>query len=720
MSKHTKNKVCFVTSELFPFAEGGIGKLITNLIQDSLNRGANVEFHILLPCWSEIGATDVGTYFSGFVQYHKAKSLDDQGGHANPSYRQFPPRWAFTDTVAHAESLELMLELVNLENSGTVFDFIEFPDHLGWSFCTLQEKKLGKWFQSTEVAVRLHTTAGIIHHFENGAVTAENTALHDLERKGLEDADSIIAHISEVADFNKTFYGFSENWRNAVKIEFPHVCENISHSEKFYLGRRDIVFLTKLQPFKKPDLFIKGASQFMINNPSIKGRAFLACRAVSDEYAKTIQNMVPLEIRERFIFIDDTIWREKLIPRAIVVIPSEYESLNLTAYECASKGAVLVLNSACVAFKNTSPFCDGKNCITFDGTVDDLEIAIKRAYALRTVPTVEWLADAPYYESVPTRRHLRVKNGRSETVSVVITNYNLGRYLPEALESIANSSYTNIEIVLVDDASTEDFDRELIGSINKKAVFPYTIKVICNVVNRGLSASRNIGIRASRGEYILPLDADDRINPHFLQDAVGALQRNNEFSVVVPTAGYFENDIDLENNIFVDYACFIGNTPTHGLMYNRFGCATSLIRKNVFECFEYDEKLDSYEDWSLYLQLALSGVRFIVTNTIQFYYRRRSNSMVKGVSYEKHQQLLSSIFSRLRYPLPQAIRMSALPVMLSGPRRPEHNPVEIAFSNENKKYSFVHNPLSEIMKVIWEKTHELSRELQKELARRFV
>ena len=77
-----------------------------------------------------------------------------------------------------------MLKLKSLEEEGLSFSTIEFPDYQGWAFCSLQEKKLGQAFRQTDIAVRLHTTAGIIRHFDQRQPSLESVARFELERKG--------------------------------------------------------------------------------------------------------------------------------------------------------------------------------------------------------------------------------------------------------------------------------------------------------------------------------------------------------------------------------------------------------------------------------------------------------------------------------------------------------------------------------------------------------
>ncbi|MFE0332455.1 hypothetical protein ACFW08_37845, partial [Streptomyces sp. NPDC058960] len=108
------------------------------------------------------------------------------------------------------------------------------------------------------------------------------------------------------------------------------------------------------------------------------------------------------------------------------------------------------------------------------------------------------------------------------------------------------------------------------------------------------------------------------------------LQRNPEFDFVVPQTGFF---LDREEGqigrqaAFADYAVFYGEARALGMYENRFSTATCMARTVVLRELKYREELEAYEDWDLYSRALATGKRFIATNGIHFFYRRRANSM---------------------------------------------------------------------------------------------
>lgn len=646
-------RICFVTRELHPFTAGGIGRIIYNLIRAETD--ASVEFHVLAPDACPLASADVEAYFCGRVKFHVTRPpspgvspVDEDG--------VYPSRAAITDSHWHADSLELMLTLKALERQGTRFDHIEFPDYQGWAFCTIQEKALGLAFQNTELVVRLHSTDGMLMHYERRRISGSLVGMYEVERRSLRDADRIIAHLPSIARANADWYGFDEAWMRKVDVRFPPVTVEETPRPSTPKVTRDLAFVTKLQEIKRPDVFIRAAATLMRARPDWSGRAILSCHVVRAEYLEQLRALVPADLCSRFHFNNPALDRATLMQEAIVVVPSAWESLNLAAYEAAGQGAVLVLNGQCLAFGDDSPFRDGENCLKYDGTVEGLVGAMERALAAPPLSPVRFEVAAPYWSE-----RLPVKPPREPAqpkVSVVITNYNLAPWLPETLKSVEASAYPGLEIVIVDDASPNEADRTLLAELEARK--DSRLRIIRNPVNRGLPASRNIGVRAASGTYVLPLDADDCIAPAFLSRAVAALENNPEYDVVAATAGLFRTEAERAENRFTGFMSFLGDVPSLGLIANRFSCATALLRRSVFERIRYDESLNSYEDWDLFLRLTHAGHRFLVTNQVQFHYRTREGSMISAMSASRHLELLGRMYDGLPRPLPSSVRLFAL------------------------------------------------------------
>jgi len=111
-------------------------------------------------------------------------------------------------------------------------------------------------------------------------------------------------------------------------------------------------------------------------------------------------------------------------------------------------------------------------------------------------------------------------------VTVAIPCYNHGAYLSEALDSVDAQTFDDYEIIVVNDGSTDAATLTFLSNLDA----PKT-RVI-TTVNSGVSAARNRAIREALGEYILPLDADDKIAPTYLEKAVAILDHQHDVLVV--------------------------------------------------------------------------------------------------------------------------------------------------------------------------------------------
>src|SRR5690348_2571583 len=112
-------------------------------------------------------------------------------------------------------------------------------------------------------------------------------------------------------------------------------------------------------------------------------------------------------------------------------------------------------------------------------------------------------------------------------VSVVIPCFNAGEHLDEAVRSALAQTHADLEVVIMDDGSTDPATRRLLDGA---AAWPRTR--ILRQANAGPSAARNAAIEAATGEFILPLDADDRIEPGYVEQAAAILQSRPEVGIV--------------------------------------------------------------------------------------------------------------------------------------------------------------------------------------------
>lgn len=182
-------------------------------------------------------------------------------------------------------------------------------------------------------------------------------------------------------------------------------------------------------------------------------------------------------------------------------------------------------------------------------------------------------------------------------ISVVIPCFNQAKFLGEAIESVLAQTYRNFEIFVIDDGSTD-------GTPDIAKRYPQVR--YSKQMNQGLAASRNAGIQASRGRYLVFLDADDRLLPDALNGGLRCIEKHSDCAFVsgghrrIDEAGVVIEEPTPPRNEKDHYLAFLrGNyVGMHGaVMYQR----QFLTRRGGF-----DSSLPACEDYDLYLRLARS------------------------------------------------------------------------------------------------------------------
>ena len=201
-------------------------------------------------------------------------------------------------------------------------------------------------------------------------------------------------------------------------------------------------------------------------------------------------------------------------------------------------------------------------------------------------------------------------------VSIVIPCYNHGAMLREALASVEQVRNANVvEEIIVDDGS---FEAETIRILNEVAEAGYCV---VSQPNRGASAARNTGVRLAKGEFILPLDSDNRLRDVYLNEAVPLLKNNPGIGVIYTDAEYFGERTGRWH---------VPNFNLLSLIRANVIDVCALYRKKLWEeVGGYDEQMPwmGLEDWDFWLRVALHGGSFIHLPKIGFDYRVRRDSI---------------------------------------------------------------------------------------------
>lgn len=202
-------------------------------------------------------------------------------------------------------------------------------------------------------------------------------------------------------------------------------------------------------------------------------------------------------------------------------------------------------------------------------------------------------------------------------VSIIIPCYNQGLYINECIESITNQTYSNIEMIIVNDGSTDQHTNSILKDIENRQI--PKLKIIWSE-NKGASEARNIGIRNSNGYYILPLDGDDKIEASYVEKAVNVLDGNEAVGIVYCKARMFgsKNSIWELEEFSMDRILF-SNSIFITAMYRR---------KDYDRTRGYNPNMIyGYEDWDFWLSMLELGVKVHRIDEVLFYYRIKEASI---------------------------------------------------------------------------------------------
>ncbi len=221
-------------------------------------------------------------------------------------------------------------------------------------------------------------------------------------------------------------------------------------------------------------------------------------------------------------------------------------------------------------------------------------------------------------------------------VSVVIPCYNQGEFILEAIASVESCQEKVYEILIINDGSTSPGTHKVLTYLQEKGYH------VIEQSNQGLAAARNTGIKKARGRYILPLDADNRIKPAYITEAVTILDENPEVGVVYGDAELFG-----EKTGIVEVPEFDINR----LVAGNYIDACAVFRRTVWqESGGYDSNIPQklgYEDWDFWLGVAEKGWQFYHISTVLYEYRFRSKSMVSACNIpENRRELFRYICSK--------------------------------------------------------------------------
>jgi glycosyltransferase involved in cell wall biosynthesis/tetratricopeptide (TPR) repeat protein len=463
----------------------------------------------------------------------------------------------------------------------------------------------------------------LFHHQKIGFLTGT-----DARALLAQEADRVVC-VSEAVRDNLREAGVP-----AAKLRTVHngVDETVFFPREIPRDPGRILFVGALVPDKNPDLLIRAFLRLADRHPlaTLRLCGGAALWGASEYLNREAILAACPRIEFTGILSPETL-AEEYSRASICVIPSRFESFSLVSLEAQACGCVPLVADVGGAPETV---IDGETGVvyrpndeeTLAHALDALLSApawVEKAgrAAARSMPErFSWKRTAEGYEGV-FREAIMARADRASCatgepagiprVSVVIPCYNYARFLRSAVESVVAQAYRSWEIVIVDDGSTDEsrtVARELIAENPDRSIR------LVEQPNSGHPArARNRGIGVARGEYILPLDADDRIAPDYLGKTVAVLDAHPEIGVAYTHIRHFGDRDDVYPSGAFDTNVLAGDNV---LPY----CA--LFRKRLWEKVGGYRSDVGYEDWHFWLDASLKGWKGQLVPEPLFLYRK--------------------------------------------------------------------------------------------------
>lgn len=228
-------------------------------------------------------------------------------------------------------------------------------------------------------------------------------------------------------------------------------------------------------------------------------------------------------------------------------------------------------------------------------------------------------------------------------VSVIIPNFNNAHYLKECLDSVAQQSYKNLEIIIVDDCSTDNS----INIIKNYEKHDIRIRLIQNEINQKVSKTRDIGIKESTGNWITTLDSDDFYysTKKIEEEMKLILTYNSNYNIAFSGIIHVTQQGNLLSKIMTSNTLKTGDIFEEIITRNCAIPRDFIFSKELYELVGgYDENIPLYEDWDLKIRLSKKA-NFLFTGIDGIAYRRHKNGL-SSIKHDEHKKWIKLIFDK--------------------------------------------------------------------------
>lgn len=236
-------------------------------------------------------------------------------------------------------------------------------------------------------------------------------------------------------------------------------------------------------------------------------------------------------------------------------------------------------------------------------------------------------------------------------ISVIIPCYNQGKYVKEAITSVLDQTYDNVEIIVINDGSTDKFTNEVLGRMSLPKTKVYRTS------NQGLAKTRNFGFNKAIGEFIQFLDADDLLEKDKFAEQIAVFKRSPATDICYSSYKYYHED----NNIYRDHdlPVELSHNPLSDFVYGwqryiSIPIHCGLFRKRVWaEKEPFINNFKAIEDWLMWIDLANRNCKFKFIDNDFAIYRVHNKNMTTNRTFMFYWVTRAISFIAEKYITPQ-------------------------------------------------------------------
>jgi glycosyltransferase involved in cell wall biosynthesis len=619
-------KICIVTADIVgPIRNGGIGTAYYNLAHALARAGHAV------------------TVLYALGQYCENKTI----GHWRREYAAHGINFVPLPPVpVEGHSAIRMSYGVYRWLKDRRFDIVHCHEWRGVGFYTALGKQQGLCLEHATLCVGAHSP--VLWHLEgmNELADPESLEVDFMERQSVAKADVLWSPSEHMVSWMTR-----EGWALPKTIALkPYILVDLirTTSTKAAPGS-ELVFFGRLETRKGLDLFCDALDRLVASGVPVPRVTFLGKPAnvggvPSEEYLRRRSEKWPFRWQVVSHLDRDGAMTYLRKRNRIAVLPSRIDNLPYTVLECLGSNIPFVAANTGGIPEMIRP--DDRERVLFDLNVtafaERLETVIRhglRPAPLRLAPEAilaDWLS---WHEQVGADQRAARRPSPpvpEPKVTVCVTHRNRPTLVAAALASIRQQDYPNLEVVLVDDGSTDPKALKHLTSLERD--FKRRGWRIIRQPNRYLGAARNTAIAAATGDYVLFMDDDNLATPGEIRTFVNAAVRSGA-DILTCFLNVFQSSAPAPTAPPIFVWPFLGGAIGPGLLRNVFGDANALVRRDVFDRiggFTEDFGIGC-EDWEFFARATLRGLRVEVVPEPLVLYRQSPQGMLQSTSQHANQ-----------------------------------------------------------------------------------